>query len=105
MVSEMTKKKNVTVSISKCAEGDGVDIAGLETPQVEVFPKIDEEPTVEVKQAFSEPASPADNAELVEAINSLPEANLDPTPRWYGETFLPKYIQAKNRLKRIAGIQ
>lgn len=104
MVSEMTKKKNVSVSVSKKADGDGVDIAGLETPQVEVFPKIAEESKVEVKQAFSEPAPP-NNAELVEAVNSLPEANLTPTPRWYGETFLPQYIQAKNRLKRLAGIQ
>ena len=105
MVSNMTKKKNAAISISKNIEGNGVDVVGLETPKVETFPQIIKEETLEAKQNFTDPNqfTPKSN-EYTEAIAELPEARLDITQRWYGEEFLPTYLKARAKLRRIAGL-
>lgn len=101
----MTNKKKAAISISKNLKGDGVEIDGLETPKVEVLPKITEEETVEAKQVFADPSQfmPKTN-ELADAIAELPEARLDITQRWYGEEFLPAYLKARAKLRRLAGL-
>lgn len=104
-VFNMTKtNKKTALTVSKKRDGDGVEIAGLETPKVEVFPPIMDEETVEAKQAFSDPAQymPKTN-ELAEAVAELPEAKLEITQRWYGEEFLPAYLKARSKLRRLAG--
>jgi hypothetical protein len=99
------KKKTTTLTISKNPDGDGVSIAGYE-PTVEVFPTITDEPQLEFKQPFIEPImeQPHLTYDVADAIAELPEAHIVPTDRWYGEEFLPKYIQVRAKLRRLANI-
>ena len=42
---------------------------------------------------------------IFEAIKELPEANQPLTQRWYGETFLPAYTEARAKLRKLAGLE
>ena len=40
-------------------------------------------------------------SELKKIVDGLPEPKMDPTRRWYGETFYPTYDKAYAKLKRL----
>lgn len=106
-MSNKKKRKTPTLNVSKNLEGAGVDIAGLDAPVVELLPPIIDEPETEAVSTFTDPSQYKpllENNELYEAIEELPMARFDITQRWYGEEFLPQYLKARNKLRRIANL-
>ena len=65
--------------------------------KVEPTTEQEEPEIVEVDVWISKP--------IFEAIKELPEANQPLTQRWYGETFLPTYTEARAKLRKLAGLE
>jgi len=95
------KKKKKPVKIEIPEEGLIVVNDRQDDAPLKVEPKP-EEPTSTTAYVGWKDLTPN---EIIDAIAELPEANQPLTQRWYGETFLPTYTEARAKLRKLAGLE
>ena len=84
-----TAEDNATIEVAVAP----IEDTPIEIPEVEVEPVASNGKIVEVENKIEPKPDPVIDKylQLADACRKLPDAQLNPTDRWYGETFYPTY--------------
>ena len=98
------RKKKKPVEQKPVDEVEVVLSPGLEKPQDPLQDLIDiAEPSGD-PQLSTKDLPEVVNSEICDVVALLPEPQTKLSQRWYGEQFLPAYTQARNKLRKLAGL-
>ena len=100
----MGKRKKKTVKVEIPEEGILL-VNNNDTPLIEETIPTDELPPIEEEpiELVTLDVVDINQYKMLDAISELPEPEKF-SQRWYGETFLPLYTKARNKLRKLAGL-